>query len=294
MANVIAGAGLGLFNSFSANSIALGQGKSQVFVNAATGNLVVQNNDETINGKGMAFGLVRTYNSSAGNDGDNNDQWRMGHLSSVVLEGTANAAGSRIRRIHGDGFEQVFEWNGSQYLSKTGSGAFDSLVWSAGGVVVSFENGVTETYNTAGNLSKRTDADGELRIDYNAQNKASFVALKKTDGTEDLSTLLYNTDGLLTGLRTSSANGAQQLVTYEYDGSKRLAKVRIDLTPDNTSDAIFYETNFTYSGTTTRLETISQSDGSKMTMAYYADGRLKSITDALKKLIQLIRDSHNL
>lgn len=286
MASVIAGSGLGLFNSLSAGtagSIAMGQGREQVYLNAATGNLVLQNVDETLQGKGVAFGLVRTYNSASGNDGDNKDQWRMGHISSVVLEGTANTAGSRVRRVNGDGFEQVFDWSGTKYISKTGGAAYDTLTWSAAGAVVTFDNGTVETFNTKGDLTKRSDADGEVRIVYNTQNQASSVVLKKTDGTEDVSTLVYHANGLLKGLKTSSANGASQLVTYEYDTSNRLSKVRVDLTPANATDAVFYDTVFTYVGTTSRLETVSQSDGSKLTIGYYADGRIKSLTDAANR-----------
>ncbi|HEY0892949.1 MAG TPA: DUF6531 domain-containing protein, partial [Cellvibrio sp.] len=89
MVAVVSGAGLGLFHSNltsgvgSFGSAEQGQAKERIYVNAATGNLVVQRTDDIVHGVGMAFGLNRTYNSLGNFDGDNNDQWRMGHISSV-------------------------------------------------------------------------------------------------------------------------------------------------------------------------------------------------------------------
>ncbi|MBQ4853032.1 hypothetical protein [Pseudoalteromonas sp. MMG012] len=71
MGAVISGNGLGLFNSSAtmlggqvdSGKAALGQASEQFFVNAATGNLVIQGKDEQVKGLGLGLGIVRTYNS---------------------------------------------------------------------------------------------------------------------------------------------------------------------------------------------------------------------------------------
>jgi hypothetical protein len=68
VAAVISGLGLGLFNSAMSNGVGAfgqashGQAKEEIYVNAATGNLVVQNTDEKVTGLGLGFSILRTYN----------------------------------------------------------------------------------------------------------------------------------------------------------------------------------------------------------------------------------------
>ncbi|WP_261594507.1 hypothetical protein, partial [Pseudoalteromonas holothuriae] len=67
MSAIISGEGLGLFNNTSShldhhNRAAHGQASENIFVNAATGNLVLQNQDEQVKGLGLGLGVMRTYN----------------------------------------------------------------------------------------------------------------------------------------------------------------------------------------------------------------------------------------
>src|SRR5262245_55907404 len=102
MVSVVAGSGLGLANptrelGTGAELQGLGQagqGRAgeQVSVNAATGNLVIQQRDEFVAGIGDDLSLLRTYNSQGGWDGDNEDRWRIGMYRRVSgLTGTLNA-----------------------------------------------------------------------------------------------------------------------------------------------------------------------------------------------------------
>lgn len=80
MVAVISGSGLGLFGSslptlggIGGSSTAAGRGNDRIYVNAATGNLIVQAADERLSTLGLDLSLVRTYNSQG--LGDN---WRLG------------------------------------------------------------------------------------------------------------------------------------------------------------------------------------------------------------------------
>ena len=117
MTTVVAGNGLGLFNSSlgvlgsqgGVGADTLGKGGDRVYVNAATGNLVIQRQDEVLFGQGPDTGILRTYNSQGGWDGDNADQWRIGLYKKVyLLTGTVNTAGSTVTRVDQDGAELVY------------------------------------------------------------------------------------------------------------------------------------------------------------------------------------------
>jgi len=87
MVSVVTGSGAGLVNSSKdvlggageLGNAATGRAGERVTVNAATGNLVIQDRDEYLVGVGPDVDLLRTYNSVGGWDGDNGDGWRMGY-----------------------------------------------------------------------------------------------------------------------------------------------------------------------------------------------------------------------
>ena len=83
MTTITTGTGLGLYGTQIAppgsGSTPGGSGPSdQVYVNSATGNLVVQAQDEYLASLGLDLGVVRTYNAQGQVDGDNNDGGRIG------------------------------------------------------------------------------------------------------------------------------------------------------------------------------------------------------------------------
>src|SRR5437016_3592823 len=102
MVAVVTGNGLGLTNGSlkvlgsggAVGSPTQGQSGEQVYLNAANGNLVIQDRDEVLAGVGPDVALVRTYNSQGLWDGDNGDNWRLGVYRQVYnLTGTVNTAG---------------------------------------------------------------------------------------------------------------------------------------------------------------------------------------------------------
>src|SRR5262245_65343365 len=138
MAAVVAGNSLGLSSTSlhilgsagKSGIAATGRVGEQVYVNAATGNLVVQNRDELVLGRGPDLSLVRTYNSQGLLNDDNRDNWRLGIYRRVfALTGTVNTAGSTVRRLDADGAESVYTFNTTlgKYVCSEGEGAYDTL-----------------------------------------------------------------------------------------------------------------------------------------------------------------------
>ncbi|TMO68602.1 putative Ig domain-containing protein, partial [Pseudoalteromonas aurantia] len=296
MSAVISGNGLGLFNSsvamlggqFDPGKAALGQVSEQVFVNAATGNLVIQGKDEQVKGLGLGLGIVRTYNSEGHFDGDNNDQWRLGFLKSINLEGARNSSGSVVTRTTADGYAQRFVYDSArkEYVSKAGSGADDTLTFNADGSATLKIDGTytKEHYDAAGRLTAMQGPQGhQTTIEYTGE-RASSILTKTATGTEKTA-LIYNAQGLIEKLETQSGtSGANTRVYYGYDANKRLSSVKVDLTPADNSiaDGKVYETKYTYDGSSNRVQSVSQSDGTTLTIGYEAhngDYRVKSLTD---------------
>src|SRR4030095_6593196 len=120
MAAVISAASLGISNSSlvllgaqgQLGSAAQGRAGERVYVNAATGNLVIQGQDEILVGRGPDGAFFRTYNSQGLLDDDNHDNWRLGLYRSVYgLTGSVNTAGSTVRRVDADGAEAIYTYD---------------------------------------------------------------------------------------------------------------------------------------------------------------------------------------
>src|SRR3990172_8824624 len=126
MVAIVSGTGLGLFNTSASNNLIggnanTGRSAEQVYVNSATGNLVVRDQDEPLAALGLDLALVRTYNSQGLIDGDNGDNWRIGFYRRV----TVNAPGSTVTKTFGDGADVVYTYDTTlqKYVSSDGDGA---------------------------------------------------------------------------------------------------------------------------------------------------------------------------
>src|SRR5258706_6849765 len=301
MAAVISGNSLGLLNSslyVLGPQGALGQatqGRSgdQVYVNAASGNVVIQNRDELLVGRGPDLSFLRTYNSQGLFDGDNGDNWRFGVYRKVYnLTGTVNTAGSTVTRVAEGGSESVYTYDTAvgKYVCHDRGGAYDTLAFTSATQTWTWSwtdgtNPLTELYDAAngGRITKVQDQDGNaLPFVYNAAGLITQV----TDADGE-STFLDYSGTNLTQLRT--VNSAQQTLVrtrYEYDTSNRLIKVTTDLTPDVTTDAQTYVVNYSYDGTSKRVASITQTDGNNLSFTYIqvgSDWKVQSYTDATNK-----------
>lgn len=306
MVAVISGSGLGLFGStvsglggIGGSGNTVGRGNDRIYVNTSTGNLIVQSQDEHLSSLGLDLNLVRTYNSQGLLNDDNGDNWRLGiHQRVYALTGTRNTAGSTITKVFGDGREvrYTYDEERSAYVSTEGDGAHDTLqydepagawIWTDG----SERN--TESYDSDGRLMASRDRVG-MAVTY---GYTGSLLTRITDASGQVTHLDYNgTD--LTAIRVVSNNQTQTLTRYFYDSLHRLRQVVVDLTPTDNSaplpdangDGLYesvanqtYVTAYTYDGTSRRIASITQTDGSSVSFTYEQVGttyRVKTHTDA--------------
>jgi YD repeat-containing protein len=295
MVAVVSGSGLGLFGS-SASALGgsgmsgaanMGRGRDRAYVNTATGNLILQSQDDVLTALGLDLALVRTYNSQGLMTDDNGDNWRLGVAQKVYnLQGTLNAAGSTITKVFGDGREVVYSYNTTlaKYVSTEGDGSHDTLTNSSG--TWTWQDGSgrnTETYNSSGQLTASKDVDGNT-ISY-TYNATSGLLTTITDASGQVTTLAY-TGNNLTSISVASNSVTQTVVRYAYDDTtnNRLRTVTVDLTPGDNSvaDGVTYTTTYTYDGTSKRVASITQKDGSSIAFTYQRHG---STDDAELQLV---------
>jgi YD repeat-containing protein len=285
MVAIVSGNSLGLSLTSSTllgdkGALALGQGRSgeRAYVNIATGNLVLRDLDDRLVGRGLDIGAVRTYNSQGLLDDDNGDNWTSGALQRVQLNGTVNTAGSTITRTDRDGASATYEWDSARslYVSSAGNGAFDTVAYDSGSSQFVWTDGstaVVERYEATGSgriLSAVDPAGNTLSYTYNGSGLLESIATANGE-----ITYFDYTGTNLTQIRTAVAGGITLTsVHYAYDSSNRLASVTVDLTPADNSvvDNNTYVTTYTYDGSSKRLASITQGDGTSLTISYVQVG----------------------
>ncbi|HEY9023260.1 MAG TPA: hypothetical protein VIP05_03090, partial [Burkholderiaceae bacterium] len=281
----------------------MGQGGEQVYVNASNGNLVLQQLQDQLVGAGLDVASVLTYNSLGLANDDNGDNFSIGKAPvQLQLSGPVNTAGSTLTRTAFDGSQAVYTWDAanSRYIAVNGTGAFDTITYASSKYTwVDGATQTTETYDgTTGRLLTRTDAAGNA-LTFGYDPSSGFLT-SVTDANGETVTYVYS-GNLLQQVKApamTSAGGTtsvQPVVTYGYDTSGRLATVTVDLTPDgSTGDGNVYTTSYTYDGSSRRVQTVTQSDGTKLTFAYDASNRVYTITDALNNVTTYTYDTANL
>ena len=298
MVAVVTGNGLGLERSSAfvlgsrgqVGSAGLGRANDGVYVNAATGNLVVANRDEFLIGRGLDSAINRTYNSLGTFTDDNGDNWASIGSRVVDLVGTLNTAGSYLDRIgwDGDRTRYYYDTSKSAYVSWEGAGAYDAVTyngsnwkWQDG------DTGVVETYDAtiANRVMSKTDRDGNT-ITYTYTGD-KITTITTADG--NYTNLTWSGNNL-TSLATTyfdtqtSTNKTLTRTRYTYDGSNRLSTVTVDLSPEDNSiaDSRTYVTTYTYDGSSKRIASIAQTDGSLLSFTYDGSGRVVTFVQAVE------------
>ncbi|KWS06277.1 Rhs-family protein [Lysobacter capsici AZ78] len=313
---MISGNGLGLFNG-SASQIGtglgggarLGQGKDNQYVNIATGNLLLQSQDEQLLYRGMTIAAQRTYNSRGLLADVGADAWITGFERRVeLLSGTLNAAGSVMRRYSGDGSYQDFAFvSADLYRSTTGDGAHDTLnrdgatgtwTWVEGSTRREEQYANHADATLKGRLTRIRDlkSDGvsaaTWNVVYDASNRVSEV--QAVEGAPQEALIFgYDANGRLSTLSTRINGVVNEQVTYGYDGSGRLSSVLVDLTPADAAgdrdvwdtsnfannDGYRFHTVYTYvDASSLQLSQVRQSDGTLVSYTYDAQGRVRTLT----------------
>jgi YD repeat-containing protein len=280
-ASVLGGSGL-------LGSAVQGWGGEGVFVNGASGNLLLQKQDEFLVGKGPDVGIGRTYNSLTSLADDNDDKWRQSTDRRVYgMTGTLGTSGSTVKRVSGDGTEITYTWDTgvSAYVTKDGGGAYDRIVrdgsewvWTDGD-----SQGVERYYASGtGKIKSVTDINGSaLTFAYDGSDRLTTVTSSDGSWTRyDYSGSTNDITQVVTGYTDLATSTAKTLTRtrYGYDGSHRLTTVTTDLTPsDNSvSDGATYVTTYTYDGSG-RISNIAQSDGSNLGVTYDGSNRVATL-----------------
>jgi len=283
MVGIITGQGLGLQSS-SAQGLGqrgqlgnaqFGQSGEQVFVNAATGNLVLQERDQWLTGVGQAASVLRAYNSQGQLV---NNGWRPGGSRTVdQLTGTVNTAGSTVVRTDWDGTTVTYAYDAASaaYVATSGAGTRPTLTWTAGTQQWTWTSGdgaTRERYDAAagGRLSAQLDRDGNTTAyRYNTAGALSEVSTASGE-----TTYLDYTSSRLSQIRTvtqaGSGTATSTAVRYAYDAQGRLSTVTLDLSPQDNSvaDGKVYTTTYGYDGTSSRIASIRGSDGAELAITY--------------------------
>ena len=257
MAAVIAGNGLGLFNSSLQAGLGLGsgarlgvQGSDRQYVNISNGNLILHSQDEQLLFRGMTLGQFRTYNSQGLSSQVGGDGWITGFERRVeLLSGTVGAVGSVMRLHTGDGAYQDFtHTGGNTYQSTDGDGAHDTLTYAAGTKTWTYIEGSSrreETYadhanaTLKGRLTRIRDLLGDATsptswdVLYDGAGRITQIRSKDTGAgaTPDALVFSYDAAGRLASLSTRENGVVLGQVAYGYDSIGRLSSVLVDLTP---------------------------------------------------------------
>lgn len=284
----------------------LGQSSSgktgeKTYVNVGTGNVVVQDNDALLIGRGVDVSLIRTYNSQGKLTDDNGDAWWInGYRRITNLSGTVNTAGSQVERIGQDGSISKFVYDSTRqlYVGVQGNAEFDTL--SSDGSNWTWTNTAShqsETYqgsNGTWKLASASDANGNVtKYSYNGD------LLSKITNANGESVEFVYAGRNLSQERIVAADGKVTTNThYRYDAQNRLQQVMLDLSPEDASitDGKVYATSYTYVGASNLIESITQTDGSYQKFTYVTvdgESRVSSVTDAYNNTTRFEYDTVN-
>lgn len=308
MVGIVAGTGLGLVRSSGSllgsagilGQSALGRGGDNVYLNAGTGNLLIQNTDEVLLGVGADDRLTRTYNSlgAFGGPFGAGQGWAESASRKVgAVTGAVNTAGSSVTFTDWDGSDLVFTYDASAnggsggYTAKEDGGAFALLTFDATANKWTYRNGdrsIIDTFDGANSGRILTSADTSGNALTFTYDPTTGLLTKVTTQDGEYTSLNYNSLKQLVSISTfrhTDAAGTSALtgltrVYYSYDSAGRLSTVTVDLSPEDNStlDGKVYATTYGYDGTSTRIASISETDGSSLSIGYTLVGGTYRVT----------------
>jgi RHS repeat-associated protein len=182
-------------------------------VNPVNGNLVFQEVDATIPGRGVPISLIRTYNSrKSGSAGLFGYGWTTNCETKII------DTGNTIVLMDGDNTGHIFgEKLGGGYTSPPG--IYLELVKNADGTYTITQKDKTKiNFNTSGQLISIVDKDGNsTSVSYNGAGKISTI----TDPSGRTLTFAYGTNGYV----SSITDPANRSISYGYDTAGNLITV---------------------------------------------------------------------
>lgn len=296
MVGIVTGNGLGLERS-SANVLGSrgqiggavhGRGGESVFVNAANGNLILNNRDEFLIGSGPDSAINRTYNSLGQFTDENGDNWANFNSRVVNHVGTVGQAGAYLDRLDWDGGATRYSWDVAvgAYVSKEGGGAHDRIGFDGQWWWQDGDSGIKEVYGAAydNRVVSRTDRDGNAITYSYASASGNISRITTADG--NYTDFIWSGNNLvrLTTSYTDIQTGTTKTLTrahYSYDAQNRLIKVTVDLSPEDgaITDGRVFETSYSYHGSSKLVASITQTDGTRLDFSYDASNRITAFTE---------------
>jgi YD repeat-containing protein len=310
MVNIVSGNNTGLnqagMTPFGARGTlgqaSVGAGGEQAYVNVANGNLVLQHTDATAFGRGIDLSLLRTYNSQGKLTDDNADGWWInGYRRLASLTGTVNTAGSTVQRVDSDGSVLTYTYNATtgNYQAATGSGRFDTLSYNATSQQWTWTNAATQNKKCMAPAAPAgVCCRSPMRPAIPPRTFTGNLLTNIKDANGESIELIYSGTNL-TQERIKQADGTYVSNTYyRYDAQNRLSQVKVDLSPSDNSigDGAVYVTSYTYVGTSNLIASVTQTDGSQLSMTYVVVNgvnRVASVTDSLGRVTQFAYDATN-
>ena len=293
MVAIVSGYNLGLnFSSLAAlgrngqfGVSTLGNNRERSYVNVSTGNLVLQDMDTTLIGLGVNTGALRTYNSQGQFDFDNNDGWQGAPYKSIKDLGNG-----KLIRTDVDGSTTTYVWDQtkSAYIATTGAGSALDSITSANGIYT-WTDGATgnkETYQGtgAGLILSGKDTSGNA-ITYSYTNNQ---LTRITNANGEWINFTYTGNNLTQVSTTLQSGQIVSQVSYTYDALNRLSSVSVNLNqsnvPGGSESGTSYITTYTYDGTSDRVASVTQSDGTTESFTYVlvnGSYKIDTVTDGL-------------
>ncbi|PJN87670.1 DNRLRE domain-containing protein [Bacillus sp. mrc49] len=251
-------------------------------VNAATGNVIVDETDFSIDGRGPGLSIGRTYNSMSTSKGLFGLGWYSDAEMSIIQDSSYVKFIDEDGTIHGfvkktDG---TYEAPTGVYLELTETTA-DYILTSKDqskvyfdkttGKIKEIRDAQKESNKTTygyvdGQLTTITDASGrKLTLEY--QNG---LVSKITDPKGRSTSYSYNNEQLI-----SVTNSNHEKTKYEYDGNKLLSKI---IDPTSTTDKPV-ETSYEYNTSEKRIQKVTNPKGKSTTFAYDLPKRTLTVTN---------------
>lgn len=226
-------------------------------VNPANGNLIYQESDVEIPGRGPEVGLTRTFNSRKSSFKGLFGYGWITNLEPLIVD----SGSGPITFIDEDNTRQIFgEKVGGGY--EAAGGIYLDLVKNTDGTYTITETDGTKTnFNKNGKISSIVDTnDNKSTFVYETSGK--LTKIQDASGRE--TTLTYNTNGYV----SSITDPANHKTSYEYDASGNLTKVT---DPEGKVTTLSYDTDHNITGVTDARST-------KTTVGYDTSDRVSSIS----------------
>ncbi len=226
-------------------------------VNPANGNLVLQQSDFSIPGRGVPIGLTRTYNSRKATVAG---MFGYGWTSNVETQ-LVDAGEGPITLIDGDGTRHIFgQTTGGGYVAH--GGVYLTLVKNGDSTyTITQTDGTKINFNTIGRISTIVDTNNNTTtFTYDVNGKLTEIA----DASNRIATISYGANGYVSSIQIPGS----RTISYLYDGNGNLTQVT---DPETKTMSFGYDASHQLTSETDQrniITTITYNSGSVSSVSY--------------------------